>query len=198
MSCHQLGGHPGGMRRRPLPSPGRVRAGVIPIDRLTDVRAPVAVIAARIPRAELEAAYSARLPRPAAHEPAARRAALSLLPGGVDMLALYAILPFVLARTASGRCPPAHAASPGRPAREQAVAVTPPLPWEGPGVRPRCCTRRRPPQLGARCNRRQTGAGRRAGTHRVSVWPGKQRRAHQRRRASLHACSLAGRARVPV
>lgn len=93
---HQLGGQTAGMWRRAPPSPGRARAGVIPIDRLTDVRAPVAVIAARIPRAELEAAYSARLPRPAAHEPPARRAALSLLPGDAEMLVMYAGLPFVL------------------------------------------------------------------------------------------------------
>jgi hypothetical protein len=43
-------------------------AGVIPIDRLTDVRAPAAVIANRIPRAQLEAAYAMHLPRPAPHE----------------------------------------------------------------------------------------------------------------------------------
>lgn len=43
-------------------------AGVIPIDRLTDVRAPAAVIASRIPRAQLESAYAMHLPRPAPHE----------------------------------------------------------------------------------------------------------------------------------
>ncbi|KAK9821718.1 hypothetical protein WJX81_002790 [Elliptochloris bilobata] len=46
-----------------------VAAGVIPIDRLTDVRAPVAVIAQRVPRAALEAAFAMRLPQPSAHEP---------------------------------------------------------------------------------------------------------------------------------
>jgi len=38
-------------------------AGVIPIDRLTDVRAPAEVIAQRIPRAVLEATYTMQLPR---------------------------------------------------------------------------------------------------------------------------------------
>jgi large subunit GTPase 1 len=45
-------------------------AGVIPIDRLTDVRTPVDVIAKRIPRRVLEATYSAQLRRPSSHEPA--------------------------------------------------------------------------------------------------------------------------------
>ncbi len=39
-------------------------AGVIPIDRLTDVRAPAEVIAQRIPRPVLEATYGMQLPRP--------------------------------------------------------------------------------------------------------------------------------------
>jgi large subunit GTPase 1 len=47
-----------------------VAAGVIPIDRLTDVRAPVAVVAARVSRAQLEGAYGLRLRRPPAGEPA--------------------------------------------------------------------------------------------------------------------------------
>lgn len=37
---------------------------MIPIDRLTDVRAPIEVIAQRIPRRVLEAAYGHQLPRP--------------------------------------------------------------------------------------------------------------------------------------
>ncbi|CAL8466799.1 g6335 [Coccomyxa elongata] len=41
-----------------------VAAGVIPIDRLTDVRAPAEVIAQRIPRPVLEATYGMQLPRP--------------------------------------------------------------------------------------------------------------------------------------
>ena len=45
-----------------------VVAGVLPIDRLTDVVVPMDVIAQRISRAQLEATYSFRLPRPAMHE----------------------------------------------------------------------------------------------------------------------------------
>ena len=41
---------------------------MIPIDRLTDVRAPTEVIARRIPRRVLEAAYGTQLPRPGAGE----------------------------------------------------------------------------------------------------------------------------------
>ncbi len=41
-----------------------VAAGVVPIDRLTDVRAPVGVVAARVGRAALEAAYGVCLPHP--------------------------------------------------------------------------------------------------------------------------------------
>jgi large subunit GTPase 1 len=41
---------------------------VIPIDRLTDVRAPAEVIAQRIARPVLEAAYGTRLPRPGPEE----------------------------------------------------------------------------------------------------------------------------------
>ena len=47
-----------------LRSGGVSVAGVIPIDRLTDVRAPAEVIAQRIPRPVLEATYSLQLPRP--------------------------------------------------------------------------------------------------------------------------------------
>ncbi|KAK9862042.1 hypothetical protein WJX84_003960 [Apatococcus fuscideae] len=46
-----------------------VAAGVLPIDRLTDVRSPVEVVAQRIPRALLEKACGLRLPSPAMHEP---------------------------------------------------------------------------------------------------------------------------------
>ena len=38
--------------------------GVIPIDRLTDVRAPVAVIVERVPRSQLQEFYGIKLPRP--------------------------------------------------------------------------------------------------------------------------------------
>ena len=48
--------------------------GVLPIDRLTDVRQPVAVVASRIPRARIEAAYKMRLPLPATHEDQNRNA----------------------------------------------------------------------------------------------------------------------------
>ena len=40
------------------------RAGVIPIDRLTDVRSPAAVIAAKVSRQQLQAAYNIALPKP--------------------------------------------------------------------------------------------------------------------------------------
>lgn len=46
-----------------------VAAAVIPIDRLTDIRTPVDLVARRIPRADLTAAYGLPLPKPAAHEP---------------------------------------------------------------------------------------------------------------------------------
>lgn len=45
---------------------------MVPIDRLTDVREPTAVIAQRIPRDRLEAAYTMRLPPPGSHEDQAR------------------------------------------------------------------------------------------------------------------------------
>lgn len=45
-----------------------VAAGVIPIDRLTDVRGPVEVVAQRIGRQQLESVYSIKLPRPSDHE----------------------------------------------------------------------------------------------------------------------------------
>ncbi|KAG1659046.1 hypothetical protein FOA52_010886 [Chlamydomonas sp. UWO 241] len=46
-----------------------VAAGVIPIDRLTDIRGPVDVVARRMGRWPMEACYGMHLPRPAAHEP---------------------------------------------------------------------------------------------------------------------------------
>ena len=45
-----------------------VCAGVIPIDRLTDVRSPAAVIADQVTRQQLQQAYNVALPAPAAGE----------------------------------------------------------------------------------------------------------------------------------
>ena len=42
--------------------------GVIPIDRLTDVRTPIAVVCQRIAQAELERVYGVRLPQPQEYE----------------------------------------------------------------------------------------------------------------------------------
>ena len=56
-------------------------AGVIPIDRLTDVRAPIEVIARRIPRRVLEAAYGHQLPRPGSGDDANRYCSCALLGG---------------------------------------------------------------------------------------------------------------------
>ena len=61
-----------------------VAAGVLPIDRLTDVVQPMDVIAGRIPRAQLERVYALRLPRPALHEDQRRRAT------GRELLRAYA------------------------------------------------------------------------------------------------------------
>lgn len=49
-----------------------VAAGVLPIDRLTDTRPPVHVVAQRVGRTQLEAVYGLRLPAPAMHEPPRR------------------------------------------------------------------------------------------------------------------------------
>lgn len=49
-------------------SPESLPAGVIPIDRLTDVRTPVAVVCGKVPRPQLEQVYGIDLPPPAAHE----------------------------------------------------------------------------------------------------------------------------------
>lgn len=46
-----------------------VAAGVIPIDRLTDIRAPVEVVAKRLGRWQLENCYGFKLPPVAPHEP---------------------------------------------------------------------------------------------------------------------------------
>ena len=43
-------------------------AGVIPIDRLTDVRAPVEVVTQRVSREHLERVYGFRLPKPDAED----------------------------------------------------------------------------------------------------------------------------------
>ena len=48
--------------------------GVIPIDRLTDVRAPIDIIARRIPRDAIEHVYNMKLPLPALHEDQNRNA----------------------------------------------------------------------------------------------------------------------------
>ena len=47
-----------------------VAAGVIPIDKLTEVRMPVEVVASRVGRVQPEAIYNIRLPPPKPHEPA--------------------------------------------------------------------------------------------------------------------------------
>ncbi len=48
--------------------------GVLPIDRLTDVRQPVAIVAKRIPRQLIERVYKMKLPLPALHEDQNRNA----------------------------------------------------------------------------------------------------------------------------
>ena len=48
--------------------------GVLPVDRLTDVRQPIAVVAERIPRRVFEATYKLKLPLPALHEAQNRNA----------------------------------------------------------------------------------------------------------------------------
>ena len=51
-----------------LTGAGLCATGVIPIDRLTDVRTPVAVVCQRIARAELERVYGLRLPQLDEHD----------------------------------------------------------------------------------------------------------------------------------
>lgn len=46
-----------------------VAAGVVPIDKLTEIRGPVAVVAARAGRHQLNAVYGIRVPPPEPHEP---------------------------------------------------------------------------------------------------------------------------------
>ena len=48
--------------------------GVLPVDRLTDVRVPVSVVAERIPRKVVERVYKMKLPSPALHEDQGRNA----------------------------------------------------------------------------------------------------------------------------
>ena len=69
--------------------------GVIPIDRLTDVRAPVAVIGERVPRSQLQEVYGIKLPRPEPHENPNRYSSLSQVfesicnfPGGTSGMQL--------------------------------------------------------------------------------------------------------------
>lgn len=45
-----------------------VAAGVIPIDKLVDVRGPIEVVAARVGRKQLESVYGFKLPKPQPHE----------------------------------------------------------------------------------------------------------------------------------
>jgi large subunit GTPase 1 len=71
----------------PSTSDGRaelVAAGVLPIDKLTDVVGPIDVVARRVPRAQLERLYALRLPRPAMHEDQNRA------PTGRELLRGYA------------------------------------------------------------------------------------------------------------
>ena len=71
----------------PSTSDGRaelVAAGVLPIDKLTDVVGPIDVVARRVPRAQLERLYALRLPRPAMHEDQHRA------PTGRELLRGYA------------------------------------------------------------------------------------------------------------
>ena len=46
-----------------------VVAGVIPIDRLTEIRTPIDLVAQRLGRWQLENCYSFHLPPPQPHEP---------------------------------------------------------------------------------------------------------------------------------
>jgi large subunit GTPase 1 len=62
-----------------------VAAGVIPIDRLTDMRAPVEVVAQRVSRAQLEQVYGLRLPAVGQHEDPNR------LPTAAELLRAHAL-----------------------------------------------------------------------------------------------------------
>ena len=48
--------------------------GVLPVDRLTDVRQPVSIVAQRISRHLIEKVYKMKLPLPALHEDQGRNA----------------------------------------------------------------------------------------------------------------------------
>mmetsp|Transcript_27163 Transcript_27163/g.69134 ORF Transcript_27163/g.69134 Transcript_27163/m.69134 type:complete len:649 (-) Transcript_27163:2405-4351(-) len=63
-----------------------VVAGVIPIDRLTDMRAPVEALAQRVGRLQAEEAYGVRLPPPPAHLPAGTP------PTAAELLRAFAML----------------------------------------------------------------------------------------------------------
>lgn len=60
-------------------------SGLVPIDRLTDIRAPIDVIGQRAPRQYLEALYSLHLPRPEEHEDRNRPCT------GAELLRAYAL-----------------------------------------------------------------------------------------------------------
>uniref|UniRef100_A0A7S0N025 CP-type G domain-containing protein n=1 Tax=Pyramimonas obovata TaxID=1411642 RepID=A0A7S0N025_9CHLO len=60
-------------------------SGLVPIDRLTDIRAPIDVIGQRAPRQYMEALYSMRLPRPEEHEDQRRPAT------GAELLRAFAL-----------------------------------------------------------------------------------------------------------
>jgi large subunit GTPase 1 len=62
-----------------------VAAGVVPIDKLTEIRAPVQVVADRCGRAQLEAVYGIKLPAEAGSEP-------STAPKAGQLLMTYALL----------------------------------------------------------------------------------------------------------
>eukprot|EP00897_Mesotaenium_endlicherianum_P010478 jgi/Mesen1/9459/ME000627S08849 len=61
-----------------------VAAGVLPIDRMTEQRGPVEIVAEQIPRAVLEREYGIVLPQPAPHEPQDRP------PTAAELLRAYA------------------------------------------------------------------------------------------------------------
>lgn len=62
-----------------------VAAGVLPVDRLTDVRSPVGVIAAKVSRQQLESVYNISLPSPKLHEPQNRA------PTGAELIVSFAL-----------------------------------------------------------------------------------------------------------
>ncbi|EFN52099.1 hypothetical protein CHLNCDRAFT_7626, partial [Chlorella variabilis] len=66
-----------------------VAAGVIPIDRLTDVRAPVEAVAQRVGRRQLESVYGLRLPPPGHQEDPHRHVPL-VPPTAIELLRAFA------------------------------------------------------------------------------------------------------------